>query len=179
VLFGARALASLNPVWYWLAWGLAVAFVAVVLALPRILPALLGNVARRRGVPLEQRHLAARTLWLVTAMQGIAWIGYGVAFWMFARGATPSVSGNPWQFVALFSASYLAGYLVLIAPGGVGVREGVLTALLVAMGLASTGDAVLLGVLSRGWLTVLEIVPGLISLALHPRGARSALRPSG
>ena len=179
VLFGARALASLNPVWYWLAWGLAVAFVAVVLALPRILPALLGNVARRRGVPLAQQHLTTRTLWLVTAMQGIAWIGYGTAFWMFARGATPSVSGNPWQFVALFSASYLAGYLVLIAPGGVGVREGVLTALLVAMGLASTGDAVLLGVLSRGWLTVLEIVPGLISLALHPRRARSALRPSG
>ena len=179
VLFGARALESLNPAWRWLAWGAAAAFVAIVLALPRMLPALLGNIARRRGVPLEQQHLPTSTLWLVTAMQGVAWVGYGAAFWMFARGATPAVSGNPWQFVALFSASYLAGYLVLIAPGGVGVREGVLTALLVAMGLASTGDAVLLGVLSRGWLTVLEIIPGLISLALHPRRARSALRPSG
>ena len=35
-----------------------------------------------------------------------------------------------------------------------------------AMGMATTGDAILLGILSRAWLTVLEILPGLVSLLL-------------
>lgn len=179
LVLGARALESLNPLWGRLAWAGLAAFLAVVVVLPRVLPTLLGTVARRRGVPLGEHQLGAATLWMVTGMQLLSWIGYGVAFWLFARGAAPSVSGNPGQFIAVFSASYLAGYLVLVAPGGVGVREGTLTALLVSMGMADTGDAVLLGVLSRGWLTVLEILPGVIGLLRLPQRSRSALRQSG
>lgn len=179
LLLGAQALDQVNPLWGRLGWAGLVAFAGGLIALPRLLPHLLGRIARRRGVPIGARQLSAGTLWTVTVVQLLSWVGYGVAFWIFARSVAPSVSGNPIAFIAVFSASYIAGYLVLIAPGGVGVREGTLTALLVSMGMATTGDAILLGVLSRAWLTVLEILPGLVSLLRLPRHSRSSLRRTG
>lgn len=179
LLLGAQALDSLHPLWRRLAWiGLA-GFLAALIALPQLLPRLLGRVARRRGVTMGDRQLSAPRLWSITAIHLLSWAGYGAAFWLFSRSVTPAVSGNPLAFIAVFSASYLAGYLVLVAPGGVGVREGTLTALLVSMNMATTGDAVLLGILSRGWLTVLEILPGLVSLLLLPRDSRAVLRRTG
>ena len=42
------------------------------------------------------------------------------------------------------------------------------TAALVALGVAVSAEATLLVIASRLWLTVLEILPGLVSLALAP-----------
>jgi uncharacterized membrane protein YbhN (UPF0104 family) len=67
--------------------------------------------------------------------------------------------------VAVFTLSYLAGFLALPAPGGIGVREVSLGALLVGSGLTTTAEATLLVVASRLWLTVLEVLPGLFFLA--------------
>ena len=38
------------------------------------------------------------------------------------------------------------------------------------------GDAVILGVTSRVWLTVLEVLPGLVSLLFLPASQRAALQ---
>ncbi|MBU6366261.1 MAG: flippase-like domain-containing protein, partial [Gemmatimonadetes bacterium] len=179
MLLGAQALRAINPIWGRMVWIGLVAFLVAVAVLPRLLPVLLGRFARRRGVPMGARQLRAARLWSVVAVHFLSWVGYGVAFWLFTRGVAPAISGNPIAFIAVYAASYLAGYLVLIAPGGVGVREGTLAALLVSMGMASRGDAVLLGILSRGWLTVLEILPGLVSLLLLPRDSRTSLRRTG
>jgi hypothetical protein len=50
-----------------------------------------------------------------------------------------------------------------------------LTVLLVGVGAAGQGDAVILGVTSRLWLTVLEVLPGLISLLVLPASQRAVL----
>jgi uncharacterized membrane protein YbhN (UPF0104 family) len=78
-------------------------------------------------------------------------------------------------FIAVFTASYLIGYLVLFSPGGLGFREAALTVLLVGVGAAGQGDAVILGVTSRLWLTVLEVLPGLVSLLVRPAPQRAVL----
>lgn len=115
-----------------------------------------------------------RAIWMAAIINSFSWFAYGVAFAMFSRGVTPDVTGSPLLFVAVFTASYLAGYLVLFVPGGIGVRETALGLLLVSFGMATTGDAILLSLLSRLWLTVLEIVPGLVGLALPAPGKRAA-----
>ena len=50
------------------------------------------------------------------------------------------------------------------APGGIGVREVSMHALLVGAALATPAEATLLVVASRLWLTVLEILPGALLL---------------
>jgi len=54
-----------------------------------------------------------------------------------------------------------------------------LVALLIAFGVAGNGEAVILSATSRVWLTVLEVVPGIISLFWLPPSQRAALRQSG
>lgn len=171
-LSGARVLGAFKPWLQTVAIVLGAAFVAGTLALPWVLPPLLNRIAAWRGLPPQTAHLPARTLWIATVINAVSWVCYGVAFAAFARGVAPQVLASPPLFVAIWTASYVGGYLVLYAPGGIGVREVVLTGGLVSLGLASTGDAALLALTSRLWLTVLEILPGLIALLLASIAAR-------
>jgi uncharacterized membrane protein YbhN (UPF0104 family) len=174
-LTGTRILDKLGPGMRIGALAGSVLFATGVLLLPRLLPAVLRAYARwKGGLPIE-RHLPARTLWLATAVNAASWLAYGTAFALFARGVLPALEGSLTLYVALFAAPYLTGFLFILAPGGLGARELSLVALAVAAGLASTAEATLLALTSRVWLTFLEILPGVVSLALTPVAARRTL----
>lgn len=175
VIAGAEGLDTVYPGFRNGALIATVVFLAGVLALPLVLPSVLGWFAAKRGVPMVTKQLSAGALWGATAMNAASWLGYGVAFALFSRGVTPQISSDPVVFIAVFTASYLIGYLVLFSPGGLGFREAALTVLLVGVGAAGRGDAVILGVTSRVWLTLLEVLPGLLSLLFLPASQRAAL----
>jgi hypothetical protein len=100
----------------------------------------------------------------------ISWLAYGLAFQFFVRGVIGRADG-PWTaYLAAYTLSYLVGYLTLFAPGGIGAREIVLASALQTLNLATPPEAAVITVLSRLWLTVLEIVPGLLFL---PRRLRN------
>ncbi|WP_373058120.1 lysylphosphatidylglycerol synthase domain-containing protein [Gemmatimonas sp.] len=176
VITGAEGLDTVYPGFRTGALIATALFVAGVLALPLILPPVLRWFAVKRGVPMADKQLTPTTLWLATAMNAASWLGYGVAFALFSRGVTPQISSDPALFIATFAASYLIGYLVIFSPGGLGFREAALAVFLVGVGAAGQGEAVILGVTSRVWLTVLEVLPGLVSLLFLPASQRAALR---
>lgn len=92
----------------------------------------------------------------LTAAYGVAWITLGIAFHLFLAAWTelPRVPFGP--AVGIFAAGYLAGWLAVFVPGGLGVREGVYAALL---GLyIPTAVAVAVAVLARLWSTAVELV---------------------
>jgi uncharacterized membrane protein YbhN (UPF0104 family) len=100
-------------------------------------------------------------------------MGYGLALWLLARGLLPHAGLGLLPATTVFTTSYLAGFLALFAPGGIGVREGALVATMQRAGLATPAEAAVIAVASRIWLTVLEIIPGLIAL-LIPTTRRAA-----
>jgi uncharacterized membrane protein YbhN (UPF0104 family) len=151
----------------------SVLFVLGMLALPWLLPPAVVLLSRLRGANVAVTLPPVSTMWIAAIVNACSWFAYGVAFYFLARGTTSGVTGSPFLFVAVFTASYLAGYLALFAPGGIGVRETALAVLLVSFNMASVGDAALLTALSRLWLTVLEIVPGLIGLTMLTARARA------
>jgi uncharacterized membrane protein YbhN (UPF0104 family) len=104
-----------------------------------------------RGARLSVR-LAA---WLL--LTWFAW-GSGFALLVLALTATP----GPWQLVCAFPLAGVLGLLVLIAPGGIGAREGVLAAMLAAMGLGIE-EVATVSVFSRAWFLVGEC--GVFALA--------------
>jgi uncharacterized membrane protein YbhN (UPF0104 family) len=141
---------------------------AAVLASPSALPrlgALAGRLFRREIVlrPLEHRVLL--TAGVLTA---IAWLMYGVAFWLFTLGVLGDAPGALRNYVAVFAGSYLLGFIAIFSPAGAGVREGAMAVALQRAGFA-TGPAFLLVVASRLWLTALEVIPPLIFLAFVRR----------
>ena len=62
--------------------------------------------------------------------------------------------------------------LCSMRPAASACARSSITGGLVSLGLASTGDAALLALTSRLWLTVLEILPGLVALLLASIAAR-------
>jgi hypothetical protein len=102
----------------------------------------------------------------------VAWMGYGVALWLLARGLLPHAGLGLLPATAVFTASYLAGFLALFAPGGIGVREGVF--ILMLQGPIGIGAATALAIASRLLLTVTELgaaVPFLLFPGGKPRVA--------
>lgn len=103
------------------------------------------------------------------AANTIAWLGYGMALWLLAQGLLPKAGLGLMPAIAVFTASYLAGFLALFAPGGIGVREGVF--ILMLQGPIGIGAATALALASRILLTVTELgaaVPFLLFLRGKP-----------
>ncbi|HMA03356.1 MAG: lysylphosphatidylglycerol synthase transmembrane domain-containing protein [Gemmatimonas sp.] len=143
-----------------------------VLASPSALPTLgvvAGRVFKREIVlrPLDHRVLLS-----AGALTCIAWLMYGVAFWLFTKGVLGAAPGALRDYVAVFAGSYLIGFVAIFSPAGVGVREGAMALALQRAGFAA-GPAYLLVVASRLWLTALEVIPPLIFLAFVRRSRLS------
>jgi len=137
---------------------------AGLLLAPQLIP-WLGNLAGRiLRRPIVLGRIPHTAIWIAALISAASWVVYGVAFRVMGVGVLGSATGAVGTYIAVFTASYLAGFLALIAPGGVGVREIVMFAGLRQAGFTS-GEATLLVVSSRVWLTILEIVPAVLFLA--------------
>lgn len=84
----------------------------------------------------------------------VAWLGYGVALWLLARGLFDVPALTIPRAIGAFTASYLAGFLAFGLPAGVGVREVVFVSVLQATVGAPT--ALALAFASRLLLTIAE-----------------------
>jgi uncharacterized membrane protein YbhN (UPF0104 family) len=115
----------------------------------------------------EFRPLAARVALSAALVMLVAWVAYGAALWLLARGLLPGSALTLRGAVGVFAAGYIVGLLALFAPGGVGVRELVLVALLTPR--VGPGGAVALAVASRLLLTVCEVGGALAAVALASR----------
>lgn len=99
----------------------------------------------------------------------LAWIGYGVALLLLTRGLLPGVVLSLPQAIGVFTCSYLAGFLALFAPGGLGPRESVF--LLLLAGDIGLKPAAALALASRLLLTGTEVLPA-VPLLLRRRAER-------
>jgi len=102
----------------------------------------------------------------------VAWVGYGASLWVLSRGLLPGVDLGLGLAIAVFTASYLAGFLALFAPGGLGVREGLF--ILMLQGPLGIGPATALALASRLLLTITELGAAVPFLMYPQRRARVA-----
>lgn len=88
--------------------------------------------------------------WLYVA----AWVLYGASFWCMNTGI--GIPDTPfWPTSAAYCAAYIVGFVAIFAPGGLGVREGVLAVVLAPY--LPTGLAAAVAVVSRFWMTIVEL----------------------
>jgi len=151
----------------WLAIVVLALTVAFVAAAPLLLPAAARVAASWTGKDIRLPRLAAKTVWAAALRSVISWVAYGIAFQFFVRGVLGSASGAVSSYIAVYAASYIIGFLALFAPGGAVVRESALVSGMVQLGLAGRADALAVAIASRLWLTVVELLPGLVFLAVR------------
>ena len=155
----------------------ALGLVVLLIGAPLALPFIGARLGRLIGRPLDWPRLPARALLAATAGTAAAWVLYGLAFRLFSGAILPELRGSAGAWVAVYTGSYLAGYLTPAAPGGIVIREVVLVRGMVALGLAAEPGAWLVALASRLWLTLLEIAPAAISLVGTAARRRGPDRP--
>ena len=147
-----------------IAAGIALVTVA---SLPLVVPRAARLATRLTKRPMAIAAVPARIIWITAAGTGAQWLLYGVAFKLFCTSLLgEAATGAVLPYLAVYTSAYLIGYVTPWASGGLVVREAALYKGLTAFGLASLPDAVFVAVASRLWLTILEVVPGLVFLAV-------------
>jgi len=157
---------------------LAILPVALFLLQPRVFGRAINALLVRLGRPPIQFALTSRDLLALFVTHVISWLLYGVGFYLFARAAYPVGLSELPRLGAAFAAAYVIGFLSLLTPSGLGVREGVLIYLL-SLSLPLP-VATVLAVASRLWLIAGELASTALALLVRsPKDQRPKTKDQG
>jgi len=101
---------------------------------------------------------------LLTLFSLLNWIMWALAFYIFLLSMEP-LSKIPIAAGMLFPLSSVVGIIVIIAPGGLGFREGFMTLGLTVLGMTAK-DAASIALLSRLWVLIGELFIFLFAFIL-------------
>ncbi len=109
--------------WIWCA---LLIFAALVCLYPPIFTKLV-NIALRKMKRPELSAIPKLQYYLLPILAGFAqWICWGSALWFTARSIAPVPADRLPTFIVIAALANTIAYLVIILPGGIGVREAVL-----------------------------------------------------
>ncbi len=138
---------------YW--WLFLLAPVLLAMLHPRIVTwgiGLLLKLVRRPG--LEQPVSLAATLH-ATAWATVGWVLFGVHTWLIADAAGGDGRGLPFLAIGAYALAFTAGFLVFIAPNGLGAREAVIVITLSPV--LPAGAPLVVALVSRVVLTLADL----------------------
>lgn len=141
-----------------------------------VVAAAIGFLAAER--PGRIRALAVPATLRATLLFVPVWLVLGVSFWLCARGLVAVPASDLAVYVGTFAVAWLAGLFAVYAPGGLGVREAVIVALL--SGHIGAADALVVAATSRLILILVDVaLAGVATAALrHDRPGLDAADPA-
>jgi len=170
---GTVALDALHPGTSRVALVLTLTAVAGLAALPTAMPRVLVLLRRLTGRAIPDAVVPPRVIAYAIVGNLIAWVLYGASLYLLVLGVLGHAAGALSSYIAVYSASYVLGYIVVFLPAGLGVRDGSMAAALPAFHLMTGPEALLIAVSSRLWTSILEVVPGFLFLAVDAWRRRS------
>jgi hypothetical protein len=141
--------------------------------------AVLAAVFRRHLLALARRRLpgfdpagltpSASTVALLVAGYAVYWAVTGLAFAALVASLAPLAADDIPLVVAAYAAAYAAGFLALLTPAGLGIREGVLVVALAPV--LPAGPALVVALVSRLWMMLVELAGAALTHFLARRRA--------
>ena len=129
---------------------------ALAVVHPRVFNWWAGRVSRLLKQPLPKLEVRARQMAGIWAVYVGAWILLAGAMASFARGLLPALGAERFVYVAAsYPLAWVTALMTMVAPAGVGVREGIL-GILLANSMA-VGTAMALAVAMRLWAVGTEL----------------------
>jgi uncharacterized membrane protein YbhN (UPF0104 family) len=111
---------------------------------------LLSSLTKKR---IEIPVISLRQLWRISVYYGISWLLFSFGYFFLVLSFHPGV---PIIVAFAFPLAVTLGVLAIVFPGGLGVREGVMTGYLVLMGI-SAKEAATISLLARLWFIAGEV----------------------
>jgi uncharacterized membrane protein YbhN (UPF0104 family) len=141
---------------WWLLLGIPL---LVVLAVPRLLNALIALMLRvLRRPPLDQELSGPAVLRAVAIFIGV-WLCFGVHTLLLARAVADDSPGLTAAAVTGYALSVSLGMLTVVLPAGLGAREGLLT--LILSTVMPTSAAAAVAIMSRFIVTIVDVAAAL------------------
>ena len=162
---------------YW--WLIPVALGCATLLLPPVLTRLLAAISRlhNRFGGFADIQVASAPMVRAVLLQSISWVLWGLDTWVIFRALTPMRSAPVPLSIGAFAIAWAVGFIIVIAPGGIGPREAALVALLAPV--AGATDVLALAVILRMLSICLDIVAAGVGAAFRGFGRRVAFSGPG
>jgi glycosyltransferase 2 family protein len=141
---------------------------------PHVLQTILNWMLIRLRQPPLHITLTWGRIWYVLGRDSLLWLLMGFSFTLLVRALIPLDNSMLLYLAASWTAAFVIGYLSMITPSGLGIREGVLLLLLSAVLPGSVAAAI--AILARLWMTVGELLGAgfvLLTWRLKPAGRPS------
>ena len=127
-----------------------------VFMIPRNLERSLNFLLKKLGrAPITIKYKTPTAI-RITFLYLCSWLIFGGAFRLFISAVTGGTVINLLYLAGAYAVAYILGYVAFFAPGGIGVREGILTVLLT--GYVPPGVAAVIAISVRLMITFVEIV---------------------
>jgi hypothetical protein len=114
---------------------------------------------------------------LAMPLYAAVWVALGSAFWLTASGIFSIPIRQLPFYLGAFAAAWIVGVVAIYAPGGLGVREGVLIGLLHSR--LGSADALVVAAASRVLLTLVDVLFAGTAFLVLRRGDRTAAADPG
>ncbi|GAA2623701.1 lysylphosphatidylglycerol synthase transmembrane domain-containing protein [Actinomadura fulvescens] len=126
-----------------------------------------------RRPPLEHAVSLPETLlgafWAV-----LGWMFFGVHLWSLCAAVGGDGRGLPFLAVGAYALAFVAGFLVFIAPGGIGAREAAMV--LVLTPALPAGAPIVVALASRVLLTLADLVNAGLAVLIGGRPPKATAR---
>jgi len=154
---------------------LSITFVIVILILlyPPLLNKLL-NIALRmlRKPPVTLRAKYLSILKISTYFFAL-WLAQITGFYLLINAIYPVQLTQLPNLAAAYTLSWITGFIVLLAPGGLGVREGMMTLLLSV--ILPLPLAIAISFITRVWITIFEVLAFFVGLLIRRKTMKKAM----
>lgn len=147
-------------------WLFPIAVACGLVMVPQVLRRFLRALSRihPRFAAFGTVEIHGRRLVMCGVWSGVAWVAWGTHAWLILHSLTQlGVSGLPFA-IGAFALAWVVGFVVVIAPGGIGPREAALVVLLTAV--ASSSEALALAVISRVLMALLDLVAAAVAMVV-------------
>lgn len=128
----------------------------LLLLQPRLLEAILNRALAAVKRPPVQVTLTWGQVWVLLFRYIIVWLMLGLAFAALVRSLVPVGWSDVPGLIVTWVTAYTAGYLSMLTPSGLGVREGVMVLLLSES--MPVSSAVVVSIIARLWMIAGELV---------------------
>ncbi len=145
--------------------GLVVVFAAALS--PPVLTRLVDLVMRVMRRPPLERPIGWHGMLAATGWALLAWLGYGLSVWVLAVGAGAPAGESFLLCLGGAALAMTAGFLVFLAPSGIGIREAVLVAALAPV--LDTGEALSVALVARLVFTLADLLAAAATLPMRLR----------
>jgi uncharacterized membrane protein YbhN (UPF0104 family) len=143
--------------------------IAFIILIPRILSWIIKHCLRILKKPMVELTLSYLQNLKLSIWFFILWFAQIIGFYFLINAIYTVSLSEIFTLAAAYALSWLAGFVVIFAPGGLGVREGMMTLLLSS--ILPTSLAIAISFIARVWITIFEIFIFFIGLVVKKKAS--------